>query len=139
MSSFISFPMSLESHFQLEVMAHVRLLLIFTAQYLAYEILDFIHFKAPVTSFDICEWFQHYYWMAKVPLYSNMRKSQQTELYLSSESGEGIRLHIVTQPQVEIFIRNSMTGKPAFLASQKFLQISLHIYCYESFALVSVN
>ena len=54
------FIISHNSHFWLQVLAHVRLRQIFTAQLQAYEILDFIHFKALVTSFDFCKWSPHY-------------------------------------------------------------------------------
>ena len=43
---------SRESHFQFEVLPHVHFADNFTAHYKAYEIPDFVRFKAPVTGFD---------------------------------------------------------------------------------------
>ena len=51
---------SRESHFQFRVLLHVRSADYFTAHYKAYEIPDFVCFKAPVTGFDFCKWSHHY-------------------------------------------------------------------------------
>ena len=51
---------SCESHFQFRVLPHVRSADNFTAHYKAYEIPDFVRFKAPVTSFDFCKRSHHY-------------------------------------------------------------------------------
>ena len=51
---------SRESHFQFRVLPHVRSADNFTAHYKAYEILDFVRFKAPVTGFDFCKRSHHY-------------------------------------------------------------------------------
>ena len=49
-----------ESHFQFRVLPHVRSADNFTAHNKAYEIPDFVRFKAPVTGFDFCKRSHHY-------------------------------------------------------------------------------
>ena len=52
---------SRESHFQFRVLPYVRCADNFTAHYKAYEIPDFVRFKAPVTGFDFCKRSHHYF------------------------------------------------------------------------------
>ena len=49
-----------ESHFQFQDLPHVRRANNFTAHLQAYEIPDFICFKAPVTGSDFYKWSHHY-------------------------------------------------------------------------------
>ena len=49
-----------ESHFQFGVLPLVRCVDNFNVHYKAYEISDFVRFKAPVTGFVFCKWSHHY-------------------------------------------------------------------------------
>ena len=51
---------SRESHFQLQVLVHVRPARNNHYQLQAYEIPDFVRFKAPITGFDFCKRCHHY-------------------------------------------------------------------------------
>ena len=48
-----------ESHFHLQVLAHVRCANNFTVHLQAYETPDFVRFKAPVNGFDFCKRSHH--------------------------------------------------------------------------------
>ena len=50
---------SRKSHFHLQVIPQVRRVNNFTAHKHAYEIPDFVCFKAPVTGFDFYKWSHH--------------------------------------------------------------------------------
>ena len=52
---------SRESHLQFRVLPYVRCVDNFTAHYKAYEIPDFVGFKAPVTGFNFCKRSHHYF------------------------------------------------------------------------------